>query len=228
MMLLTKRVGKSIPLFEGRVNCVTNSLSDTSKNVITLKTLVMCSKELLFALTGKKLLINVEKDAERVQAAFEAIISPFEEYWTHVLEDESPDPEVQPNAAGYLRQMYVFPQGIGWQAVAQAAAQLISEYGDSWVDVFQAAVRDIDWRRENKEWEGRAVIYKVNKDGLPENTGQQHRARRVGHRRLHRPEGARDEGGQAHPRVVLASVAIGAALTWLVQSLLEAGLLERG
>jgi DGQHR domain-containing protein len=162
---LAKRLGHEVPLFEGRVNRVTNSLSATSKNVITLNTLVECTKLLVSALAEHEEVDEGEflksKDcAELVKNAMEGIIAPFEEHWNSVIDGVSPDPDENSNPAGYLRDHFVFPHGLGWQALSTAAAELIREHGDSWFDIFREAAQSICWERTDQDtWEGRAVVY---------------------------------------------------------------------
>ena len=74
-------------------------------------------------------------------------------------------------AAGSLRDRFVFPHGLGWSALTQAAADLRRQQGDQWEAAFRQAVEHINWERTNADWEGRAVV-----NGAVMNTTQNVRA----------------------------------------------------
>jgi DNA sulfur modification protein DndB len=161
LVLVTKALPQRVPLFDGRINRVTNSLPKTSKHVVTLGTLVTGSRAIVGALAETS---GVPKDdyladqasAETDVAHFwNTIVDAFAPYWSDVLNDV-------PGAAGLLREEYVFPHGLGWLGLAHAAAELIREYasmGQSWEPAFEQAVQTMDWQRVAPIWEGNAVIH---------------------------------------------------------------------
>jgi DNA-sulfur modification-associated len=154
---------RSRSLFDDRVNYRTNSLPKSSPNVITLNTLVQGSKAIVDALaetqntTSAEFLSDHGRAVTEVADVWEEIIESFEPHWAEVLEN-------QPGAAGELRERYVFPHGLGWVALARAAATLIREHGDQWATHFRAAVRALDWERTAEVWNGNAVIHDRTKD----------------------------------------------------------------
>ncbi len=161
LVQIAKSVADEVPLFDGRVNRRTNSLSKTSIAVITLGTLVPSSKLIAEALAGETAvddyLAKTEVATEQVGAVWEVITDVFASYWHDVLTNE-------PGAAGELREEYLFPHGLGWRALAQAAAELIEARGPSgWEKPFRTAVRSFDWKRTAAVWNGTAVIHDPEK-----------------------------------------------------------------
>ena len=157
--LAAKTIGRKVPLFSGRVNRINNSLPKSSSNVITLNTLVQGTRLLAIGLkTFQENGVTVEdflRDHDNVQAvaeAFQAIVDAFGDYWKVVLDGE-------PGAAGHLREEYLFPHGLGWVALAMAAAKLMVDHGGIWADAFASAVKSFNWQRSASEWTGQAVIY---------------------------------------------------------------------
>ena len=159
-MQIAKSVSRKVALFNGRVNRRTNSLPSTSMNVITLNTLVEGTRAIGKALSEvedyadlKEYVADTGTATEEITQVWKAIVDAFADQWEPVLNDE-------PGAAGELREQYVFPHGLGWQGLAQAAAGVIAEYGShSWQEPFQEAVRSLDWRRTAEVWDGNAVIH---------------------------------------------------------------------
>lgn len=170
--LLAKAVGRTVPLFQGRVNRVSNSLPKSSANVITLNTLHNGTTHIVRALVKRanpdldptKLdqavveYIGVrEGEVDRlalqeVASVWEVVVDVFADKWEPVLDGDK-------EAAGLVREDYLFPHGLGWLALSDAAANLILMYGEEWEDRFRSAVGSFDWRREALQWSGSAVIH---------------------------------------------------------------------
>ncbi|MCX6027040.1 MAG: hypothetical protein NTY23_12430, partial [Chloroflexi bacterium] len=156
---LAKKVGTEVPLFKGRVNRTSNSLPRSSANVITLNTLVECTRVLAAAWLGvqdrRKLELAVGEDQSRVLdaaiAAWSGIIAPFQAHWQPVLDAE-------PGATGRLRDDYVFPHGLGWLVLATLAGELFRGNAGDWPARFAQATASVDWSRNNKQWEGIATL----------------------------------------------------------------------
>lgn len=156
--LLSKALMHRVPLFDGRVNRSSNSLPASSKNVITLNTLVQGSRAIVAGLAKSEgvsdadYLDNMNKAQAEVADVWQTIIDAFGPLWGDVLNDV-------PSAGGQLRENYVFPHGLGWVALATAAGTTIAERGAGWKQPFVAAVAALDWRREAQVWSGNAVIH---------------------------------------------------------------------
>jgi DNA sulfur modification protein DndB len=170
--LLAKAVGRVVPLFQGRVNRVSNSLPKSSANVVTLNTLVQGTTDIVRNIvkhnhpdagsTELDRLIKefvdahdgqVDPDAvQEVASVWEVILGAFADQWAPVLAGEK-------DAAGELRERFLFPHGLGWLGLARAAADLMLTYGEEWEGRFRKAVASFDWRREAEVWSGNAVIH---------------------------------------------------------------------
>ncbi len=183
--LLAKAVGRTVLLFQGRVNRVSNSLPKSSANVITLNTLAQGTTAIVKAIVKQA---NPDLEPGKLDAAvldfigvrdgdidrlalqetssvWEMIVDVFSDDWRRVLVGEK-------DAPGDLREKYLFPHGLGWLGLANAAADLMLMYGEEWEDRFRAAVAQFDWRRDSDDWTGNAVIhdpakgtYRVNNTG---------------------------------------------------------------
>lgn len=183
VVLVAKRVMGGIPLFHGRVHRGSNSLARSSTNVITMSGLVEGTKSLLSSHIAERdpgatlpksrqkssvverWVSECEEDAFHFAfSMWSAIIDAFSTHWEPVLAGEH-------GAAGYLRDQYVFPHGLGWSALTLAAADLRRQHGDMWEQAFRHAVSVIDWKRANPEWEGCATA-----NGTVMNTTQNVRA----------------------------------------------------
>lgn len=171
VVLVAKRIMNAVPLFQGRVHRGSNSLPKSSANVITMSGLVEGTKVLLGAQYLKasetsvgqkpKGKSNIELErwvADREEEAivsalamWSVIVDAFAEYWAPVVSGDR-------GAAGQLRDQLVFPHGLGWSALTNAAAELYRERGDKWSSAFRHAVQTIDWSRSNPAWDGRATV----------------------------------------------------------------------
>lgn len=174
VVVLTKRLMQDIPLFKGNVNEKSNSLSVKSSDVITMNALNTANTEILKALypVGKGRLRDhpelaaieqadpdsplVGKIAEPLADVWEVIIRSLPE-WERVLSKHV--------SAGVMREGdptkgttgYVFAYGIGWQAIAQAAAALITHRPDDWTEDLERSIRAVDWTK-HAGWQGVAMI----------------------------------------------------------------------
>ena len=173
---IAKEIAETVPLFRGRVNRVNNSLPKSSANVITLNTLGEASRRILQALAQQgagdggqtaevyqEFVRNEQNAVAEAASVFETIIDCFTDDWERVLAGAE-------RVAGELRDEYLFPHGLAWQALSKAAAVLIGEYGDAWEAPFRGAVAGFDWRRTASEWRGNAVIHNEDTNRV-NNTG---------------------------------------------------------
>lgn len=69
-------------------------------------------------------------------------------------------------SAGAVREQYVSAHGLGWQAIAHAAAAIIRTEPDKWEQILAGSLSSIDWKRSNKAWQGVAMVgSRVNNTG---------------------------------------------------------------
>jgi DGQHR domain-containing protein len=158
LALIAKRVGLTVALFKSRVNRTSNSLPRSSANVISLNTLVSGTKTILEALaksagvTYDEYVDDEDMATVEVAAVWEVIVDAFATYWADVLNDVD-------GAAGQVREDYVFAHGLGWLALAQAAANIITQHPVDWERRFRKAVKTFNWDRTDPVWTGNAVIH---------------------------------------------------------------------
>lgn len=191
--VLAKRLMQDIPLFENgrRVNTKTNSLSAKSPAVISLNTLVEGTTQLLAALLDTPIKQvrehsalkaiealepsdpAVEPIARRVADVFDNIIGAFPQ-WEEVREGRREPGElrdgVKDKDGKITEQGYVFPFGLGWQALALIAAAVIRVENGDWSDALTRAIRSVDWQK-GKHWNGIAMVYSAgSNEGRVNNT----------------------------------------------------------
>jgi DNA sulfur modification protein DndB len=170
--VIAKHAMHEVELFQGRVNRRTNSLPGSSQNVITLNTLVSGSRSIAAGLAAHveneagtdgvsvdEYVSDTEVASQDIAAVWAAIIDAFSDYWGEVLKGTK--------TPGEIRAEYLFPHGLGWQAITQAAGELIKSDPDAWEERFRAAVGSLDWRRQAPAWQGTAVIPGTNAQGDP-------------------------------------------------------------
>lgn len=165
LAIISKQVGETVPLFADRVNFRSNSLPASSDYVITLNTLVEGNSALLAALypNGKfaELRSRVRSEASKGGAsAAEEAVQRLALVWETAIDALEPWAEVQNEELkpGEVREDYVFAHGIGWQALALAAAALIRHDPEHWSERLTETLEDIDWSRSNPEWQGVAMV----------------------------------------------------------------------
>ncbi|WP_431266880.1 DNA sulfur modification protein DndB [Dankookia sp. P2] len=153
VVIVAKRVAREVPLFKGRVNELTNSLSRRSAHVITMNTLVAANTDLLLARYRAANADTLRKQPAIAQLARKPITSPEVGMeaeplvtfwaavigntpgWDRVMLDED---QVDRLTAGEVREGiyadngqtlmapgHVSAYGIGWQAIAKAMAALV-------------------------------------------------------------------------------------------------------
>ncbi|MBB4509549.1 DNA sulfur modification protein DndB [Rhizobium leguminosarum] len=179
VVVLTKRIMKDVPLFEKRVNELSNSLAKKSPDVITMGTLVQAHHILLEALYGSKYkeksditdLRQVDPADERVGIVAEKL----RDVWEVVI-DNIPEWDLLMKGKVSARQLregdpangtagYVFAFGLGWQAIATVAAALIKDERDDWSEGLAHCLRAVDWNKGG-HWHGVAMVGdRVNNTG---------------------------------------------------------------
>jgi DNA sulfur modification protein DndB len=166
LTLLAKGVAKAVPLFGDRVNYNSNSLPESSIHVITFNTLRAGSEKLCkdglgldFSSVGQG---TVPSQESEIVDLWNLIIDSFPQ-WKAVFEKSGTA------KAGALRQEFVFPHGIGWQAIAHAVAIMVAEERGAGRDPakkIRKVLKAIDWRRTNPDFQSVAMVGdRVNNTG---------------------------------------------------------------
>jgi len=179
IVIITKRIMKDVPLFEKRVNELSNSLAKKSPDVITMGTLVQAHHILLEALYGSKYKDESEiTDLRQLDPADErvgAVAEKLRDVWEVVI-DNIPEWDLLMNGKVSARELregdeakgttgYVFAFGLGWQAIATAAAAVIKDERDDWSEDLAHCLRAVDWKK-GSHWHGIAMVGdRVNNTG---------------------------------------------------------------
>ena len=140
---LTKRVIESSALLRNRVELFASGCAIGSPRIFTISALTKSNRVLLDGIISQ----DIETDA--------AICS---RYWT-VLEENLPEIEKlvpETITAREIKENYFYPYSIALQTLAAVANQLIKESPNTWEEQL-AGIQKINWRRDNNEWEGRAM-----------------------------------------------------------------------
>jgi DNA sulfur modification protein DndB len=141
--LLTKRVIDQSALLKGRVELFASACAEGSPKVFTISAIKKSHGVLLGGLPKR----DMDYDTDICSR-----------HWT-VLEENLIDLEklgCEEISAREIKKSYFYPYSIGLQAIASITNQLIKEFPDDWEERL-SGVRKINWRRDNEEWEGRAM-----------------------------------------------------------------------
>lgn len=142
---LAVELAETVPIFKDRTEMEKTTISNRSTSLFTLHAIFQATSALL----GKKKKDTLtESDALLAQAFWNRMSEVIPE-WQQIMDGEV--------STAKLRQSYVHSHGVALQAIAEAGAELIKRYPESWQERLEA-LQSIDWRRENKGlWEGRAI-----------------------------------------------------------------------
>ncbi|MBX5227516.1 DGQHR domain-containing protein [Rhizobium sp. NLR9b] len=179
IVIITKRIMRDVPLFEKRVNEISNSLARKSPDVITMGTLVQAHHILLEAIYGpkykdaKEITTLRQRDpnedrvgtvAAKLQDVWEVVIDNVPE-WDDLMNGKVTARELREGDEAKNTTGYVFAFGLGWQAIATAAAALIKDERDDWSEDLAHCLRSVDWKKGG-HWHGIAMVGdRVNNTG---------------------------------------------------------------
>jgi len=137
---------QEVPIFNGFTDLERTSLSNRSTKVFTLNAVYHATRALL----GRK-----EKHPSITKEEKKQI----SDYWNQVyLNMDDWQAIVQGRIKPYIaRKDYVHVHGVLLQAMGLLGNELVSQYPKSW-DNRLSKLKDVDWKRSNKEWEGRALV----------------------------------------------------------------------
>jgi len=156
--LITKELENKIPLFRDAINHFSTSLSSKSKNVITINTAYTCTSLIMKGLKiNQDELRGLKPEDERFKEELHRITK----VWNKIIEvlpgfDLILQSEI---SAGEVREKYIHPHGVGWQAVVHAASTMIDQMNElDWIARFELTCRNIDWSRDNLDWQSICMI----------------------------------------------------------------------
>jgi DNA sulfur modification protein DndB len=146
MSILTKRVVFDSPLLRDLTELETSNLAARSRKLFTLSALYNANRSLLEGFDGESL----ERRTELASQYWAAVADYFPE-WRHVNE--------RLVTAGEVRRDFIHSHGIVLHALGKVGGTLLrrSTKPASWRPYLKH-LADIDWRRTNPEWEGRATL----------------------------------------------------------------------
>ena len=143
---LARYLSKEVHIFSRMTELEKSSISNRSSKLFTLSSIKNASKALLRK--GSKDLVN---EQEKELAA---------RYWNEVA-NNMPDWIRAKNkeiVTYELREQYIHAHGVMLQAMGNIGADLLSDYEINWKDKLKL-LTTIDWSRQNKAWEGRALVH---------------------------------------------------------------------
>ena len=154
IVLTSKAAAEDVDLFRERINKKSNSLSKSSKDVISMNTLYEGSAELLEAMLGrerKKLAkerrstAEITTIAEDLATVWNLIVDSLPG-WADVMAGKNP---------GDLRDEVIYGHGLGWQAIARATAAMIKadrNWKQSLPKTLPRVLGGIDWSKDAPHW----------------------------------------------------------------------------
>ena len=145
MSALARQLIESVPVFTNMTEMEKSSISNRSSKLVTLSSVKNASKALL-----KKRRHDPVEDIDAERAS---------EYWIEVAKN-MPDwvnAKRKKVTTSELREQYIHAHGVFLQAMGIIGADLLKAYPGNWKDIL-ANLRNVDWSRTNREWEGRAMV----------------------------------------------------------------------
>lgn len=143
---LARFLANEVHIFSRMTELEKSSISNRSSKLFTLSSIKNASKALLRK--GSKDLVT---EQEKELAAC---------YWNEVA-NNMPDWILAKNkeiVTYELREQYIHAHGVMLQAMGNIGADLLSNFETSWKERL-SLLSKIDWSRQNKDWEGRALVH---------------------------------------------------------------------
>lgn len=145
MAILTRELANKIPIFKNKTEFEKTSIPLRSLKVFTLSSIYHGTKSLL----GKNSKHYTVSDYEwELTYDFWKEITENIPEWKLLVKSKASPKELRTN--------YVHVHGVFLQALGRAGYQLVKEYPAEWKGKLQV-LNEIDWSRNNPEWEGRAM-----------------------------------------------------------------------
>jgi len=143
---LARHLSNEVNIFSRMTELEKSSISNRSSKLFTLSSIKNASKSLLRK--GVKDLITEE----------DTLIATV--FWTEVTQN-MPDWVKAKNKklmTSELREQYIHAHGVMLQAMGNIGADLLSNFESDWQKRL-IQLSKIDWSRQNKDWEGRALVH---------------------------------------------------------------------
>ena len=143
---LARFLSKEVAIFSRMTEMEKSNISNRSSKLFTLSSIKNASKVLLRK--GSKDLVT---DEDKVLAAI---------FWTEVTQNmpdwiKAKNKEILTHE---LREQYIHSHGVMLQAMGYVGGDLLSNYESTWKEKL-IRLSTIDWSRQNRDWEGRALVH---------------------------------------------------------------------
>jgi DNA sulfur modification protein DndB len=144
VVTIAKTLAERVAFLSGRVEFESTSLSKHTPNVVTLSTLYEMTKSFL---CGRPIdPADQEEEITKQGTIWSTLVETIPQWGQVASRDEHP---------AYLRSRFIVMHGVGQQAIASAVAPLFQDGAAP--ERRLAALRRVDWRTSNPEWQGVAV-----------------------------------------------------------------------
>jgi len=143
---LARHLSNEVNIFSRMTELEKSSISNRSSKLFTLSSIKNASKSLLRK-GGKDLITEEDK-----------LIATL--FWSEVTQNmpdwiKAKDKKLMTSE---LREQYIHAHGVMLQAMGNIGADLLSNFESDWKDRL-TQLSTIDWSRQNKDWEGRALVH---------------------------------------------------------------------
>lgn len=139
---LARRVASEVCPFDGLTELERASLSNRSSKMFTLSAIHQATVALL-----RERPTEAEGQAESLVLEFWEIVGELVRVWGFVSDQ---------NTASELRRDYVHVHAVALHALGTVGGELMARYTAEWQSRLRH-LRDLDWRRDNPLWSGRAI-----------------------------------------------------------------------
>jgi DNA sulfur modification protein DndB len=142
---VARRAANEVPAFKGLTEMERSSIPNRSLKLFTLSGIYYATGELI----RKKSDDNITPQEEQVAI----------EYWTQLCRviPEWNEQTLRDTSSLELRRDYIHFHSVTLHALGMVGADLIATYPETWREHL-AKLRQLDWRRSNALWEGRAMV----------------------------------------------------------------------
>lgn len=143
---LGRHVQKHVHVFSRLTELEKSSISNRSIKLFTLSSIKNASKALLQK--GQK--EDITKDEKDISTLYWNEVAANMSDWQHALSKKINTSD--------LREQYIHAHGVMLQAMGHIGHELLNKKEITWKSSLKR-LKDIDWARANKDWEGRAMVH---------------------------------------------------------------------
>lgn len=143
---LARFLSKEVDVFSGMTEMEKSSISNRSSKLFTLSSIKNASKALL----RKGNRDSITEHEKLISAEFWSLVTANMPDWVKAKNKEIVTYE--------LREQYVHAHAVTLQSMGNIGADLLSNSPLDWKETLKN-LSEIDWSRQNKSWEGRALVH---------------------------------------------------------------------